>query len=478
MKQKIILIVATLFLGYIANCQQRPNIIFILADDLGRGDLPLYGNRFNEAPNLEAMAKQGALYTNAYAAAPVCSPTRASILSGQCPARVGVIDFIPGLWRPYESVLAPQNRTQYLPTEVITIGETMKQAGYKTGYFGKWHLGDSSTYQPSQQGFEKTHVGQGHYNVQFKPAYPEGKGMRLSDALAKLSGSFIDQNKDQPFFLFVGAYDPHLPLDADSALIVKYLNKPRVNGYPCNPIYAAMIEHLDNMVGQILKKVEDAGIADNTMIVFFSDNGGLDRNYKNQPLPAPDKRHFQQGDSLLYLATANIPFKGVKGNLYEGGIRVPMIVKYPKKWKGGKKVDDIIYSVDFYPSFVQLAGGTMPATQTFDGVDIFNKPVKYDRPLFWHYPVFHHGVPASAVRIGDWKLIYNLADRSYELYNLKNDVSETKNLATAQPGQVAKLSALLDQWLKEVKAEMPVPNPAFDEKRRYEWEPHPAKISF
>ncbi len=474
--KKILTAVILWVAGYVANAQQRPNLIFILADDLGWSDLPAYGNKFNEAPNLSLMAKQGALFTNAYAAAPVCSPTRASILSGQYPARVGVMDWIPGLWRPYESVLAPQNRTQYLPTEVVTIGEALQQSGYKTGYFGKWHLGDdSSIHHPLQQGFDKAYTGKGHYNVQFAPPYPEGKGLRLSEAIADMSESFIEENKNQPFFLFVAGYDPHLPLDADTSLIIKYKNKSKVPGYTCNPIYAAMIEHLDIMVGRILKKVKSAGLEDNTLIVFFSDNGGLDKNIRLIPLTVANKMHFLAEDSLLYHATTNAPLKGVKGNLYEGGVRVPMIVKYPKMWKGGTRINDIVNSVDFFPSFVSLAGAKMPSGQVFDGIDIFSGNKIPERPLFWHYPFFHHGVPASAVRLGDWKLIRNLEDNRYELYNLKKDNEEKFDLASKETAQVARLSSLLDKWLKELKAPMPVPNPDFDEKRRFEWGDHPSQ---
>lgn len=475
MHQKKIIVILFLFVSGLAYCQQRPNIIFILADDLGRSDLPVYGNRFNEAPNIKAMAKRGVLYTNAYAAAPVCSPTRASIQSGQYPARVGIMDFIPGFWRPYEAVIVPQNRTQYMPAEIITIGEVMKQAGYRTGYFGKWDLADSAIHDASAQGYDETHVGIGHFNVRFNPPYPDSKGLHGSEALARMSESFIERNRQHPFFLFVSPYDVHSPLDADSALIVKYLKKPKVAGYTCNPIYAAMIEHLDNLVGRILKKVSDAGLDDNTLIVFFSDNGGMDQNFVKGALPAPAKRHFLDGDSLMFYATVNTPFRGVKGNLYEGGIREPLIIKYPRDLKGGTQVSDVVTSVDFFPSFVSLAGAAMPSSQTFDGINIFSGHVPYERPIFWHYPFYHHGVPASVVRMGDWKLIRNLADHSYELYDLKKDEGETNNLAALQPERVAKMAAVLDEWLKDVNAPMPQPNPGFDKDKRLKWGRHPAR---
>ncbi|MGC4233428.1 MAG: sulfatase [Niabella sp.] len=445
----------------------KPNIIFILADDLGWADLPAYGNRFNEAPNIDRLAKQGALFTNAYAAAPVCTPTRASIISGEYPVRLGFMDFIPGRRFPYESVIVPQNRTQYLPTEVLTIGEVMKDLGYRTGYFGRWNLGDSTIYQPSNQGFEETNAGRGSNNRS-----PGAKRLRSSEIIGNLSESFIEKNKDRPFFMFVGSYDVHTPINADSALVAKYLAKSKAADYTSNPVYAAMIEHIDQIVGRILKKVSEEGLDNNTLIVFFSDNGGLRKGYQIPPMLMPKNRPLSREDTLqLMQITANDPLRGEKGNLYEGGIRVPLIVKYPGKWKGGTVIDDVVTSVDFFPSFVGVAGGKLPAGPVFDGVDILTKPIPADRPIFWHYPVFHHGVPGSAVRLGKWKLIKNLVDGSYELYDLEKDFSETSNLVSRYPAELSKLAALLDNWLKSVKAPMPVPNPDFDESKRRKMEP-------
>lgn len=441
----------------------KPNIIFILADDLGWADLPAYGNRFNETPNIDRLAKQGALFTNAYAAAPVCTPTRASIVSGEYPVRLGFMDYIPGQLRPYAEVIVPRNRTQYLPTEVITIGEVMKQLGYRTGYFGRWNLGDSAIYQPSNQGFEETNAGRGFYSRS-----PGTKKSRSSDIIGDLSESFIERNKEQPFFMFVGSYDVHTPINADSALTVKYLVKSKAAGYTSNAVYGAMIEHIDQIVGRIMKKVSEAGLDNNTIILFFSDNGGLRKGYEIPAMLKPKNRTLSREDTLqLMQITSNDPLRGEKGNLYEGGIRVPLIVKYPGKWKGGTKLDDVVNSVDFFPSFVGVAGGKLPEGPVFDGVDILTKPIPKERPMFWHYPVYHHGMPGSAVRLGKWKLIKNLVDSSYELYNLEKDLSETTNLASRYPAELAKLSALLDNWLKSVKAPMPVPNPDFDEKKRY-----------
>ena len=298
----------------------RPNIVFILADDMGWADLPVYGNRFNEAPNLTRMAENGMRFTDAYAACPVCSPTRASIMSGQYPAHVGVIDFIRGHWRPYEEVTVPSNRTQYLPSEIITIGETMKAAGYATGYYGKWHLGFEDIHRPENQGFDEVNVYGGggffHYAERMSTPMEIEPGKVLSEALTDLSLDFIEQKKNEPFFLFLAHYDVHVQLDADSMLIEKYLDKKKVNGYPCNAVYAAMVEHVDNSVGRVLEKLDELGLSENTMVVYFSDNGGLVSRFDRVPLLANSKQHLYQGDTLLYVASSNAPLRAEKGTIY------------------------------------------------------------------------------------------------------------------------------------------------------------------
>ncbi len=470
---KFFLTALVLFSGCLTYAQQKPNIIFILADDLGWSDLPAYGNPFNETPHIDRLAKQGARFTNAYAAAPVCTPTRVSIMSGQYPVRLGILDYLPGQWRPYEELIVPQNRTQYLPAEVWTIGEAMKQTGYKTGYMGRWNLGDSSIHLPSNQGFDETNTGRVPRNNRATASRSE----RSSDVLAKLSESFIEKNKQQPFFLFVGSYDVHTPINADSALVAKYLAKPKAANYPSNAVYAANVEHIDQLVGRILKKVSAEGLEDNTIIIFFSDNGGLRRGYEIPRMLLPENKAISKEDSIrLKQITSNDPLKGEKGNLYEGGIREPLIVKFPAKWKGGTIVNEVVNSVDFFPSLMAVAGGKLPDDQIFDGVDILTKPIPKERPLFWHYPVYHHGVPGAAVRLGNWKLIKNLAGATYELYNLKNDIGETINLANRYPNELSKLSTMLEEWLKSVNAPMPVPNPNFDAGKRGRRAPHPGRI--
>ncbi len=461
---------------------KKPNVVFILADDLGWADLPVYGNPFNEAPNLDKLASEGMRFTNAYATSPVCSPTRASIQSGQYPARVGVVDFIPGHWRPYEKVVVPKNRTQYLPEKIVTIGELMKGAGYTTGYFGKWHLGNYLNYpdvkikpehHPLNQGYEEANVGFKYYNVKFNPPRAEGSTKRFSELLTDFGEEFIEKNKNQPFFLFLAHYDVHVQLDADRDLINKYLKKKQKDQYPGNAIYAAMIEHLDRSVGRILGKLKETGLEENTIVVFFSDNGGLISRFDRIPLLAKDKLDIYKDSPLRYIASSNAPLRAEKGTVYEGGIREPLIVRWPGKIKAGSVSEAIVSSVDFYSTFMQLAKTQAPQGQVLDGKSILPALTenKYDpeRAVFWHYPVYHHDVPAGAVRKGDWKLIENFVTGEVELYNLKSDISEANNLSDLFPEKRNELEGILKNWQKNVKAEFPIPNPNFDEKRRKEW---------
>jgi uncharacterized sulfatase len=456
---------------------ERPNIVFILADDLGRADLPVYGNTFNEAPNIDKLAAGGIRFTNAYAACPVCSPTRASIQSGQYPARVGIIDFITGHWRPYEEVIVPKNRTQYLPSEIITIGEALKSAGYTTGYFGKWHLGDRGEHHPLNQGYDEANVGQGYYNVRFNPPREEGSGKRLSELLTDFGEEFIDRNRENPFFLFIAHYDVHVQLDADKDLIDKYLKKQRIDNYPGNAVYAAMIEHLDRSVGRIIGKLKETGLEERTIVIFYSDNGGLIGRYDRIPLLANDKLDIYEDSPLKYIASSNAPFRAEKGTVWEGGIREPLIIRWPGKIKAASISEAIVTSVDFYPTLLDFAGAANPEGQILDGKSLLPELLenKYDpeRAIFWHYPVYHHDVPAGAVRKGDWKLIENLVSGEMALYNLRADVGEQMDLSGLFPGKTEELKKLLKNWQSSVNAEFPVPNPAFDENKRREWGIHP-----
>ncbi|NND08899.1 MAG: sulfatase [Saprospiraceae bacterium] len=458
-----------------------PNIVFILADDLGWADLPAYGNQFHETPNIDKLVAEGMRFTNAYAACPVCSPTRASIQSGQYPARLGIIDFITGHWRPHERLTVPKNKTQFLPLEIETIGEVLKQANYSTGYFGKWHLGNEP-YFPEHQGYDESVIFHGSpyykFSKRLKPPqdFPDDK--ILSEALTDLSIDFINKHHEKPFFLTLAHYDVHVQLDADSGLIEKYLEKPRVENHPCNAVYAAMVEHIDNSVGRIMETLSTLGLSDNTLVVFFSDNGGLVSRFDEVPLIAESKRHFYAGDSLmLHVASSNAPLRAEKGTVYEGGIREPMIVKWPGVVPAGSTSDALISSIDLLPTFREIAGVTDPIDQVVDGesflATLSEGEYDPDRSLFWHYPVYHHDVPASVIRKGDWKLIHKLDNDELFLYDLSRDVGEQHNLAESEVAIRDALKSQLDQWRTEVAAEMPVPNAQFDAAKRKEWGTHP-----
>ena len=467
----------------LSSCKQQaelPNIVFILADDLGWADLPVYGNQFNEAPNLSKLADEGMRFENAYAACPVCSPTRASIQAGQYPARVGIIDFITGHWRPYEEVTVPINRTQYLPLETQTFAEKLKEAGYATGYFGKWHLGHGD-HIPSNQGYDEQVVYNGGgffgYGKRMDPPQEVPENIVLSETLTDMGISFIQRHKDQPFLLFLAHYDVHVQLDAQEELIQKYLDKEPAEGYPSNAVYAAMIENVDTSLGRIEAELRKLDLSDNTLVIFFSDNGGLVSRFDKIPLLANSKLHLYEGDSLQYIASSNAPLRAEKGTVYEGGIREPMIVKWPGKVKAGSINRSVVSSVDFYPTFLDLAGTKLPDDQVLDGISlksVFTKNEEnYERAIFWHYPVYHHDVPASVVRKGDFKLIENLVDGSLQLYNLSQDIGESVNLIETNPEKAAELHKILQKWQKEIGARKPVKNPDFDPEKRKEWGRHP-----
>lgn len=472
----------------IPSSKMKPNIVFILADDLGWADLPMYGNTFNEAPNLEQLAEDGMKFTQAYAACPVCSPTRASLQSGQYPAHVGITDFITGHWRPFEQLTVPINRTQYLPLEIETIAESLKKGGYKTGYFGKWHLGFKDEHMPGPQGYDDWRIQQRgtFYKLKSRQGIrPMDSTLtdeeRLSEVLTDYSVDFIEKNKEEPFFLFLSHYDVHVQLDADEDLIDKYLNKEnkeKSEPYPGNAVYAAMIEHVDRSVGRIVEKLETLNLSDNTLLIFFSDNGGLVSRYDEIPLLAKDKLSVYENSPLQYVATSNAPLRGEKGTVFEGGIREPMLVKWPGKVQAGSVSDALISSVDVYPTLLEIAEHREVIAQQLDGKSfldvLLGKQQEKDRAIFWHYPVYHHDEPASAIRKGDWKLIEFFSDMHVELYNLKEDIGETNNLAEKMPQKVAELHQELTDWRQSVDAALPVPNPDFDENRRKEWGKHPS----
>ena len=477
--KRLTVVMICAFISIACAGQTRPNIVMIMADDLGGRDLPVYGNRFNEAPNIDRLAAQGVRFTSAYAA-PVCSPTRASIQSGQYPARVGIFDFISGHWRPYEEVTVPHHDVQHLPNDITTIGDAMQAAGYKTAYFGKWHLGTKPEHRPDARGYHEAHMyaGGGFYSPKFAPQCKVPDNRRLSDVLTDMGIDFIRKHREAPFFLFVSHYDVHVQLDADRDLINKYLKKKKDPDYACNAVYAAMIEHVDRSVGNLMGAVAELGLADNTVFIFYSDNGGVDNRFDNIPLLGGRSRTvYPDGHPLRYIATSNAPLRAGKGTLYEGGIRVPLIVRWPGRIKPASTSQALVSSVDFYPTFLELARGSKPDNQILDGFSMLPTWTKnsFDpqREVFTHYPVYHHEQPMSAVRKGDWKLVENLVSGEFELFNLQYDVAEMTDLKFSYPQRLKEMKSVLKQWQEKTGAKMPVSNPQFDPDRRYEWGRNP-----
>jgi arylsulfatase A-like enzyme len=433
---------------------KRPNVIFMLLDDLGWRDFGCYGNTFHETPNLDRLATEGVRFTNAYAACPVCSPTRASIMTGKYPARLQLTDWIPGRkqW-PTAKLLTPEFEHQ-LPLKETTIAEALKPLGYRTASIGKWHLGGEG-FWPDNQGFDLNVAGnhRGSPTSYFGPFdLPNLKGGTKDDSLTEkltdAAESFIeDSSKRGPFFIYLPEYTVHLPLQARQEVIAKYKDKNGGKDFP-NPIYAAMVESFDIALGRIRKKLNDLKIADNTILIVTSDNGGLRFEGKSAK-PVTD----------------NSPLRAGKGHLYEGGIREPLLIHWPGVTKAGTVYDTTVSSVDYLPTILEMAGGRAPQV---DGVSIApvlrGKGAPKREAIYWHYPHYSNqgGPPAGAVRKGDWKLIEFYEDNRLELFNLKDDVSERRNLVKREPKQAVELHSLLKKWRASVNATMPKPNPDYD----------------
>ncbi|MDF1826375.1 MAG: sulfatase [Verrucomicrobiales bacterium] len=447
---------------------EKPNIIFIMADDLGWADIGPYGNDFIDTPHLDQLAADGMKFTDFYAAGAVCSPTRCAVQSGQNQARIGITAHIPGHWRPFERVQTPLT-TMALPLDTVTVAESLKTAGYSTGYIGKWHLGTGVEFQPANQGYDWSAVVGGpflpgkfrvqHGNTELKPRPDQFR----TDFEAELAETFVGEQSETPFFLMVSPYAVHIPLASRSDLVAKYEEKAKKAGRDLpHPVYAAMTEELDSLVGRVVAAVEKAGKTENTLIAFSSDNGGLYRRYDYQP---------HADDNV----TSNAPLRGEKGQLYEGGIRVPLIVKYPPLVKAGTESSALSISYDFYPTFAELGGAALPDNQTIDGVSLVptltDSEIEPERSaIHFHYPHYHHHRPAAAIREGDWKLIQYLDNTGEaELYFLPDDIGESNDLSKEKAGRVADLKKKLRNWQHEVIARMPIPNPMFDESRAPEW---------
>ena len=411
----------------------KPNIVLILCDDLGVNDLGCYGRTEHRTPNLDAMAKAGARFTAAYAACPVCSPTRAALMTGKHPARLHITTFLPGRGdAPSQKLLHPTIRQQ-LPLEEVTLAESLKSAGYATACIGKWHLGGAG-FGPDKQGFDVVHAGKANT----PPTADEG-GKGESD-LTKKAAEFITANRDRPFFLYLAHNTPHIPLGANKDLVEKYKDA-------FNPTYAAMIETLDASVGRVLKALDDAKLAERTIVVFTSDNGGLHvPELKDDP------------------PTHNTPYRAGKGFLYDGGIRVPLIVRWPDVVKAGGVIDTPVISTDWSPTLRDACG--MKAGE-FDGLSLLpvlnGRPIR-ERPLYWHIPHYTNqgSRPAGAIRADDWKLIEHYEDGRIELFDLRQDPGETTDRSRAHPTKTLVLTRKLADWRKAIGAQVNEPNPAFD----------------
>lgn len=444
---------------------RKPNIIFILADDLGWSDIGCYGADLHETPNLDLLARQGMRFTDAYAAAPVCSPTRASILTGKCPARLHMT-----IWSeaaespPGHTLLVPPTTRASLPLEETTIADVLRDE-YFTAHVGKWHLGDASHY-PETQGFDLNIAGT-HWGCPVSYFYPY-KGVFGSeefryipdlesgheDACAYLTDRLTDEAiriirtaRDRPFFLNLNYYTVHTPIQGKPDLVSRFREALRPEFRHQNPDYAAMVASLDENVGRVMDTLDELGLTENTAVVFFSDNGGY------------------IGQDAGQTVTDNHPLRSGKGALYEGGIREPLIVRWPGQVQPGGVCGTPVLSTDFYKTILDIAG--CADRPEFDcGIDGLNlSPVLRDagapldrEELYWHYPHYYSTTtPVSAVRRGDWKLLEYLEDGRRELYRLDRDLGESIDLASKEGAVVAELSAKLDRWRNEMDAQMPSP---------------------
>jgi len=464
----------------------KPHIIFILLDDYGYMDAGCYGSKFYETPNIDRLASESVLFTNAYAACPVSSPTRASIMTGKYPVNTGITDWIPGRQSsksgsPNDKLLAQPFKLN-LDLEEVTIAEILKGQGYKTMISGKWHLGLDSLYWPDNQGFDVNRGGyskgapvrnnhaNGYFSPYGNPRLTNGPpGEYLTDRQTDEAIAFIEQNRNNPFFVYLSYYAVHNPMQAKEEHISRFSERAEMMGLTnmpaftrerdwireymsdnykerviqSNPVYAAMIYSVDENLGKLLNKLVELKIDKNTVIIFTSDNGGLSTS-EGSP-------------------TCNAPLRAGKGWLYEGGIRVPLIIKYPGKSKSGTTINTPVSSIDYFLTIAEMSGSD-PGTFTTDGISIiplFEKDEMSDRPLFWHYPHYsNQGVePGSAVRLGKYKLIDNFVKERQELYDLDKDTSETTDISASNPEKTEELYNLLKEWRIRTNAKMMLPNP-------------------
>ncbi|MCF8223648.1 MAG: sulfatase [Bacteroidales bacterium] len=470
---KRIVFLFTLTFGILISCTRedpRPNFLFILVDDLGWTDLGSYGSEFYETPNVDKLSENGVVFNDAYASCPVCSPTRASIMTGKYPARLNITDWIPGNDPHNRKLIGPVDKHQ-LPLEETTLAEALKNEGYATFFAGKWHLGDTG-YFPVDQGFDINkgghHMGQppgGYYSPYNNPVLEDGpEGEYLTDRLTTETLGFIRQNKDQPFLACLAFYTVHTPIQASKKHIEYYKDKqalPEFKGGPglvdeheastrtrqSDPAYASMVHSMDENVGRIIDYLDESGLLENTYIIFTSDNGGLSTVRKGYTAP-----------------TSVRPLRAGKGWCYEGGIRVPLIISGPGI--DHSTSDEPVSSIDFYPTILDMAGIDSWQDRDIDGLSLnpVLKGQNLDRKaIFWHYPHYHGSTwtPGAAIRAGDWKLVEFYDYEKTELYNLAEDIGETRDLSEEYPGKLRELKDLLRKMQEETGALFPEKNPAY-----------------
>ncbi len=479
---------------------RRPNIILFLVDDMGWMDTTVYGSQYYDTPNMERLAKRSMMFTNAYTASPLCSPTRGSIMTGKHPARLGITTAVghrpplpPGEplvaseGPPAQPVLLPQSR-RYLRPEEYTVAEALRDAGYATGHFGKWHLGLNPEHWPEEQGFQVSFHGApdpgppSYFSpYQFKAGTvtdgPEGE--YIADRLTDEALEFMEAHRDEPFFLNLWHYSVHGPWGHKEELTGQYQDRVDPRGRQDNPIMASMLKSVDGSLGRVLDKLEEFGIADDTIVIFFSDNGGnVHSNTEQDAARVPEGsarwkvlqnwRRFAGGSP----PTNNAPLRAGKGTIYEGGTRVPLMVCWAGTVESGSQCAEVVSSVDLYPTILEMVGLKPKPNQVLDGetiVPVLKQTGGLERQAIFCY--FPHGGPARPpgvyVRKGDWKLIrwYLTSDQfpdEFELYNLEADIGETENRAGEMPERVKELNALIDEFLAATGALVPIRNPAFD----------------
>lgn len=453
----------------------RPNVLIFLVDDLGRQDLGCYGSTFYETPNVDRLAREGALFTDAYAACPVCSPTRASLMTGLWPQRTGITDYIGAPLTPEEwkrnTLLLPAPYSDRLALETTTLAEIAKSAGYATFFAGKWHLGPEGWW-PENQGFDVNmggtdrggpYGGNKYFSPYGNPRLKDGpEGEHLPDRLASETAHFIEAHRDEPFLAYFSFYSVHTPLMSRDDLREKYEAKRKQMGLEekwgregerdvrliqDHAVYAGMVEAMDQAVGKVLAKLDELNLAENTLVIFTSDNGGLSTS-EGWP-------------------TSNLPLRGGKGWLYEGGIREPFLVRWPKVVAADSKISEPISSPDVFATVLDVTKASSPKDQRTDGlslVPVLSGQALPERSLFWHYPHYGNqgGAPGAAIRQGDWKLIHWMEKDEIELFDLSQDLSEQHNVTEQHPEVVSRLRADLSAWQKDVGAKYPEPNTAYD----------------